>query len=125
MISLELQYRQAGGSFVNPMMKHLQHSMMQTAKEALPIPSTDQPEPIDLPPVEDFLHSLSRIHGCNECDITDVQEWIEMDSGDQGYELLNDEQIISVIQTSENDNNDETAYILASTFLPMVRLITC
>ena len=53
--------------------------------------STDQPEPIHLPPVEDFLHSLSRIHGCNECDITDVQEWIEMDSGDQGYELLNDE----------------------------------
>ena len=56
--------------------------------------STDQPEPIDLPPVEDFLHSLSRIHGCNECDITDVQEWIQMDSGDQGYELLNDEQIM-------------------------------
>jgi len=29
-----------------------------------------------------------------------------MDSGDQGYELLNDEQIISVVQ-SKNDNNDD------------------
>jgi len=39
-----------------------------------------------------------------------------MDSGDQGYKLLNDEQIISVIQsnkkcdanTDDDDSNDET-----------------
>ena len=69
--------------------------------------STDQPEPIDLPPVEDFLYSLRNIHGCNECDITDEQEWIQMDSSDQGYELLNDEQIISVIQSNNDDDDDD------------------
>ena len=31
---------------------------------------TDQLQPTDLPSAEDFLHSLSRIHGCTECDMT-------------------------------------------------------
>jgi len=37
----------------------------------------------------------------------DVQEWIQMDSGDQGYEPLNGEQIISVVQSKNDNNNDD------------------
>ena len=54
------------------------------------------------------------MHGCSDCDEADIEEWIQLDYDDQGYRLLNDEQIIVAVTQNENynnsdeDDNDET-----------------
>ena len=37
------------------------------------------------PIIPELLHTLESIHGCGDCDVADVSEWITMDSSDQGY----------------------------------------
>ena len=51
----------------------------------------------DPPVVHEILHTLESIHGCGDCDEANVREWIAMDSSDQGYELLDDDEIIRTV----------------------------
>ena len=66
--------------------------------------STDQSEQADL---QEFLQSLRQVHSCSDCDEADIEEWIQLDYDDQGYWLLNDEQIIAAVTQNENDNNSD------------------
>ena len=77
-----------------------------TTQENTASGSADQPEQADFPQVQDFLQSLKQVHGCSDCDEADIEEWIQLDYDDQGYRLLNDEQIIAT-QNENNNNSDE------------------
>ena len=63
--------------------------------------------------VPELLHTLESIHGCGDCDEADVREWITMDSSDQGYQLLDDDEIVravtdvNTVGDTEEDNQDD------------------
>ena len=65
------------------------------------------------PLVPELLHTLESIHGCGDCDEADVREWITMDSSDQGYQLLDDDEIVravtdvNTVGDTEEDNQDD------------------
>ena len=65
------------------------------------------------PIVPELLHTLESIHGCGDCDEADVREWITMDSSDQGYQLLDDDEIVravtdvNTVGDTEEDNQDD------------------
>ena len=41
-----------------------------------------------------MLHTFESIHGSGDCDKADVRECITIDSSDQGYQLLDDDEIV-------------------------------
>ena len=60
------------------------------------------------PIIPELLHTLESIHGCGDCDEADVREWITMDSSDQGYQLLNDDEIVrAVTDVNTADDTEE------------------
>lgn len=55
--------------------------------------------------IPELLHTLKCIDGCGDCDEVDVREWITMDSSDQGYQLLDDDEIVRAV-TDANTTGD-------------------
>ena len=55
--------------------------------------------------IPELLHALKCIDGYGDCDEVDVREWITMDSSDQGYQLLDDDEIVRAV-TDANTTGD-------------------
>ena len=55
--------------------------------------------------IPELLYALKCIDGYGDCDEVDVREWIKMDSSDQGYQLLDDDEIIRAV-TDANTTGD-------------------
>jgi len=100
-----------------------------TTQENAASRSTDHSDQADLPQVQEFLQYLRQVHGCSDCDEADIEEWIQLGYDDQGYRLLNDEQIMAAVTQNENDNNSMRMIMMKqraqSMFLPMVKSIQC
>ncbi|XP_028914742.1 jerky protein homolog-like [Ornithorhynchus anatinus] len=57
----------------------------------------------------EIMTTLQEIPGCSDCGLDDVKEWLNCDSGDPGYEILSEEEILAAVE-KENRNeikNDE------------------
>ena len=70
------------------------HLVNQNAKEPVEEPSV----------VLEFLHAFESIPGCCDCDETNVKEWIEMDSNDQGYRIQDDDEIVRTVTEGSTSN---------------------
>ena len=57
--------------------------------------------------VPELLHTLKCIDGCGDCDEVDVREWITMDSSDQGYQLLDDDEIVRAVTDADTTGDTE------------------
>ena len=66
--------------------------------------SQDAEELVEEPPVQEFLNALEFIPGCGDCDETNVKDWIEMDSNDQGYQIQDDDEIARTITDGSTSN---------------------
>ena len=47
--------------------------------------------------IPEMLEIVEAIPGCSNCDERDIRDWITMDMNDQGYQLLNDEEIVESV----------------------------
>ena len=56
------------------------------------------------PSVPELLKVLESIHGCDDCDEADVREWIGMECNDQGYQVLNDDEIVQTVTEPDTSN---------------------
>ena len=70
--------------------------------------------------VPEMVEALESIPGCGDCDEADVTEWVGMDSDDQGYEILGEDEIIQAVTETdicdsvEDDSGDELELPLPS-----------
>ncbi|XP_043471596.1 jerky protein homolog-like [Leptopilina heterotoma] len=70
---------------------------------------TDSEETIEAQNISEFNEFFSNIPGFADCDADDAIDWINSDANDPGYQLLNDEEIISsVTNLTENDDENES-----------------
>ena len=51
-----------------------------------------------------MLETLGSVPACSNCDENDVTNWIAIDADDQGYQLLNDDEIIQSVVDSQTDS---------------------
>ncbi|KFD50250.1 hypothetical protein M514_08878 [Trichuris suis] len=59
--------------------------------------------------MEEITHSVGMVSICTECDKPDVerQQWLACDSEDQGYQVMNDEEIIEFVLNQAADTEEE------------------
>ena len=59
--------------------------------------------------IPEMVQDLESIPGCGDCNEADVRDWIGLDDNDQGYQLLNDEEIKqSVTDSTSNDEAEQS-----------------
>ena len=54
-------------------------------------------ELVEPPVVQDFLHALKSLPGCGNSDETNINDRLEMDTNDQGYQILDDDEIVRTV----------------------------
>ena len=59
---------------------------------------------------EDIQKIVVQISGCSECDVDNINEWLQCDSPDPGYQILDNDEIIQSVndeylQVDEDDDN--------------------
>ncbi|GFW10890.1 uncharacterized protein TNCV_4458651 [Trichonephila clavipes] len=57
---------------------------------------------------EEITEFVQSIPGFQECDEEDVEIWMACDAEDYGYQMLNDDQIVTSVQEESDPVNDET-----------------
>ncbi|GFT53353.1 uncharacterized protein TNCV_3323851 [Trichonephila clavipes] len=73
---------------------------------AIPIPSSSEMRSIiKWEEATDFVQSIP---GFQECDEEDVETWMACDVDDCGYQMLNDDEIVTSVQKESDPVDDET-----------------
>ncbi|GFY09271.1 hypothetical protein TNCV_775461 [Trichonephila clavipes] len=54
--------------------------------------------------ITDFVQSIPRFQACNE----DIEIWTACDAEDCGFQMLNDDEIVTSVQEESNPVDDET-----------------
>uniref|UniRef100_A0A5S6QHJ0 Uncharacterized protein n=1 Tax=Trichuris muris TaxID=70415 RepID=A0A5S6QHJ0_TRIMR len=62
--------------------------------------------------MEEIIHSMGMISICDECYKHDVESWLACECEDQGFQLMNDEEVIEFVldqaaNTEEEENGKE------------------
>lgn len=72
--------------------------------ENIEISIEDHVENVNIEQIVELCHAIP---GFEQCDITDATEWINSDENDPGYQIYNEDEILSVI-TEENGPEDDS-----------------
>uniref|UniRef100_A0A5S6QDY1 Uncharacterized protein n=1 Tax=Trichuris muris TaxID=70415 RepID=A0A5S6QDY1_TRIMR len=57
--------------------------------------------------MEEIMGAMRATSVCNEYDKPDVDRWLACDSEDQGFQIMNDEEIIELISKQPADTEEE------------------
>ncbi|GFT03235.1 uncharacterized protein TNCV_3610901 [Trichonephila clavipes] len=57
---------------------------------------------------EEITDSLQSILGFQECDEKDIETWMSCDAEDCGFQMLNDDEIVTSVQEESDPVDDET-----------------
>lgn len=68
----------------------------------------DENEPETLENVSEVAVLCQSVPGFQECDAADVEEWLDIDRNDMGYEILDDNDIATSVQESENNEGSDS-----------------
>ena len=62
---------------------------------------------------EDIQKIIVQIPGCSECDVYDINERLQCDSPDPGYQILDDDKIIQSVndEPQQVDEDDDVASV--------------
>lgn len=58
------------------------------------------------------------VPGFQECDETDAVEWLDLDKNDMGYEILDDNDIVTSMQEPENQESSDSEEDVADDAVP-------
>ncbi|XP_050065139.1 jerky protein homolog-like [Aphis gossypii] len=62
-------------------------------------------EETDLNNLDDFVDLFNEIPGFNDCNYDDAVDWLATDVNDQGYQILDSDEIISSLRNEESDDS--------------------
>ncbi|XP_046662996.1 jerky protein homolog-like [Homalodisca vitripennis] len=84
-------------------LKNAWNKILEKTREKIEPKVTDQED------VDEFLELYGEIPGFSECDIQDTENWLTMDN-DPGFQILNDEEIVSLVlaeDTTQHDSDED------------------
>ncbi|KAG8245417.1 hypothetical protein J6590_108198 [Homalodisca vitripennis] len=84
-------------------LKNAWNKILEKTRENIEPKVTDQED------VDEFLELYGEIPGFSECDIQDTEDWLTMDN-DPGFQILNDEEIVSLVlaeDTTQHDSDED------------------
>jgi hypothetical protein len=69
---------------------------------------TDENQSETLESVREVVMLCQSVPGFQECDETDAVEWLDLDKNDMGYEILDDNDIVTSMQEPENQESSDS-----------------
>lgn len=79
---------------------------------------TDENQSETLESVREVVMLCQSVPGFQECDETDAVEWLDLDKNDMGYEILDDNDIVTSMQEPENQESSDSEEDAADDAVP-------
>ncbi|XP_023247529.1 jerky protein homolog-like [Copidosoma floridanum] len=78
-------------------------------KEAEEEPEKERESNTEKSDLDEFASLIGNIPGFADCDKDDVEDWLNHDANDQGYQILDDDEIVSSIKNLDDDHDSDSS----------------